>query len=314
MIFNLILLLVSFVFLYYGAGWLINGASAVAKSLNLSKVVVGVTLVAFGTSAPELFVNLIAACRGHSGIALSNVSGSNLANLCLGYGICACFGTIVIDKKKFRLDLIYFCLAPLLVLLFLLIPPRNQIPLWGAAIFITSLVLYIMSMKSRLYEEQSEQSEDSRSGLYKGLFIFLMGTVALYLSGEMIVRSAVGISEYFGISETTIGLTVIAIGTSLPDITASLIAVKKGETSIAVGNLLGSNIFNVLLVLPGSLLVSRAAFVTDWVVTADYSMVFLASAIFVATLFWRQKVGYIRAAVLLITYIAYMLSRMLFLN
>ena len=314
MVLNLILLFVSFVFLYYGAGWLIRGASAIAESLNLSKVFVGVVLVAFGTSAPELFVNLIAAYRGHSGIALSNISGSNLANLCLGYGLCACFGNLVINKKKFRFDLFYFCLTPLLVLFFLIIYPGNAIPQWGTAIFVICLVMYIISMKSRLYKEQPQQSENHKHHFYKGIFIFLIGTISLYVSGEMIVRSALRISEYFGVSEIIIALTVVAIGTSLPDITASLMAIKKGETSMAVGNLLGSNIFNILLVLPGSLLVSRKALVADGIITADYLMVFVTSITFVILLFWRQKVGYIRAAVLITIYIAYMISRILFLN
>ncbi len=310
---NIILLIVSFVFLYYGAKWLIDGASIIATSLNLSKVVIGITLVAFGTSAPELFVNIIAAYRGHSGIALSNISGSNLANICLAYGFCAFLGNLVIDKKKFGLDFIYFCLAPLLILFFLLIFPVNSVPLWGAVILIIPLVLYILSIKNRLYEE-SIQTEKPPNNSLKGSLIFLAGVIILYFSGEMIIRSAIRISEFFKISETIIALTVIAIGTSLPEITATLIAVKRGETSIAAGNILGSNIFNIFLVLGASLIASRSALIADEIITIDYSMVSILSILFVLTLLVRPKVGKLRAGILIGVYFAYMLTRVLFLN
>ena len=313
MVLNLILLSVSFVFLYYGAKWLVVGASIIANRLNISKVVVGTTLVAFGTSTPELFVNTIAAYHGHNGIALSNISGSNLANLCLGYGLCACFGKLIIDKKKFGLDLVYFCSAPLLVLFFLVVFPGSKIPLWGAGVLIIPLILYIRSMKNRLYDS-SEQTGRSRDSLYKGLLIFLTGVIVLYLSGELIVRSALQIGECFGVSETIMGLTVVAVGTSLPDLTASLVAVKRGEASIAVGNLLGSNIFNILLVLSSSLIASRRALIANNAVITDYSMVFIASVLFVLTVLKREKVGRVRGGILIAVYFAYIASRVLFFN
>src|SRR4030042_964082 len=208
MIFNTILLFVSFVFLYYGAKWLIDGASTIAVRLNISKVVIGITLVACGTSAPELFVNIIAAYRGYSSIALSNISGSNLANICIAYGLCVFFGNLVIDKKEFGLDFIYFCAAPLLILFFLLIFPGNSVPLWGAVVLLVPMALYIMSIKNRLYEE-SVLIEKPPNNSFKGLLIFLAGVITLYFSGEMIVYGAVKISKSLGISETIIALTVI---------------------------------------------------------------------------------------------------------
>ncbi|MBN1787641.1 MAG: calcium/sodium antiporter [Sedimentisphaerales bacterium] len=310
---NIILLIVSFVLLYYGAKWLIVGASAIATSLNISKVVIGITLVAFGTSAPELFVNLIAAYRGHSGIALSNISGSNLANICIAYGFCVFFGKLIIDKKEFGLDFIYFCAAPLIILFFLLIYPGGSVPLWGAVIFIVLMILYIMSIKNRLYEE-SEQIEKPVNNTLKGTLIFLAGVTALYFSGEMIIYSATKISTALGISETVIALTVIALGTSLPEITASLVAVRRGETAIAAGNVIGSNIFNVFLVLGGSLIASRGALVADKIITIDYAVVSVLSIFLVITLLVQPKIGRLRASLLIGVYCAYMLTRVLFLN
>ena len=179
MISDTALLLFSFVLLYFGANWLVGGASTVATSLRLSKVVVGITLVAFGTSAPELFVNLVAAYRGHSGIALSNISGSNLANLCLGYGICAFLGNLVIQRKKFGLDLIYFFLAPLLILFFLAIFPGKRIPLWGVIFFLPLLISYLLSVKNRLYEEEAKLVKSYKIDLVRGFLVFVAGVVTL---------------------------------------------------------------------------------------------------------------------------------------
>ncbi|MCD4831308.1 MAG: calcium/sodium antiporter [Anaerohalosphaeraceae bacterium] len=313
MILDSVLLIVSFVFLYCGARWLISGATTIANCLNISKVVVGVVLVAFGTSAPELFVNIIAACKGHSGLAMSNVAGSNLANICLGYGLCAIFGCLAINRKKFGTDLLYFCLTPAVVLFFLTIFPGSKVPLWGGAVLLLLFVLYFTSIKARLYDQQGE-TRPSRTGLAKGVFVFLLGVSALYISGEFIVRSATNISTHFGISEAIIGLTVVAVGTSLPDITASLVAIRKGETSIAVGNILGSNIFNILLVLSATLIASWKSLPAARAVTLDYLMVVILSVFVVVITFKRQRFSPIWAGFLIGFYAVYIASRILFLN
>lgn len=307
---NFALLIFSFVLLYFGAHWLVGGASTVASSLRISKVVVGITLVAFGTSAPELFVNLVAASRGYSSIALSNISGSNLANLCLGYGICAFLGNLAIRRKKFRLDLIYFFLAPLVIFFFLAIFPGNRVPLWGVVFLLAVLVSYLISVKNRLYEEESKLVKGYKVTFLKGFFVFLAGVFILYLGGELALHSALRIGEFFGISKSVLGLTFVAIGTSLPDIMASIIAMKRKEISIAVGNILGSNIFNSLLVISGSLIVSWNPLTADGAIITDYSMVIILSLSFAIIVFFHQKVGHILGFVLLGAYFVYMLVRL----
>ena len=172
---------------------------------------------------------------------------------------------------------------------------------------------YIMSIKNRLYEE-SKQERKPLNNTLKGSLIFVAGIVALYLSGEMIIRSATAISKALGISESVIALTVIAIGTSLPEITATIIAARRGETAIAAGNVIGSNIFNVFLVLGGSLIASRSALVADKVIAIDYSLVSVLSIFLVVTLLIWPKMGKLRAGVLIGIYLVYMLARVIFLN
>jgi len=310
MIWDLIILVASFAFLYHGAKWIVTGASKIAACLNISKVVVGVVLVAFGTSAPELFVNIIAACRGHSEIALSNVSGSNLANICVGYSLCALLGGIVIDKKKFGTDLIYFCLAPAAVLFFLAVYPGGNVPVWAIIFFVVPFAFYIASTKKRMFNQLTPPPVSKRK-LGKAIAIFGLGVMTLYFSGEMVIRSATQISIYFGISESIIALTFIAVGTSLPDIMASLVAVKRKENSIAVGNILGSNIFNILLVLTGSLVFSARPLIADNAVSLDYLLVLAISVGFVISVWKRPKLGRIRGGILFGIYLAYMLMRFL---
>jgi cation:H+ antiporter len=314
MISNTVLLLFSFGLLYFGANWLVGGASTVATSLRLSKVIVGITLVAFGTSAPELFVNLVAAYHGHSGIALSNVSGSNLANLCVGYGICAFLGNLLIQRNKFKLDLIYFFAAPLLIVLFLVVFPKKQIPVWATIFLLPLLVSYLLSVKNRLYEEEAQLVKTYKMDLLKGFFVFIAGVVTLYLGGELVLQTILQLGKHFGISEAVLGLTFVAIGTSLPDIMASIIAMKKNEISIAVGNILGSNIFNSLLVISGSLIVSWKGLNANRSIIMDYSMVTILSLSFVVIVLLRQRVGHILGFLLLLAYFTYMLFRLRFLS
>ena len=304
---SILLMTFGFISLYYGAEWLVEGAIKLALILKISKVVVGLVLVAFGTSSPELFVNIIAALEGRTGFALSNVSGSNLTNLCIGFGVCALVGTLIVDKVKFGIDLIYFWLAPMLVLLFMLVIPDNRLPLWSAIPLLFLFVIYLLFLQSRARAEASEEIIPANS-LWLGLFLFLLGIGALYTGGELVVRSAVRIGGLLGISETVLGLTVVAFGTSIPDTMASIAAVRKGETYIAVGNLLGSNIFNILLVLSATLIFAGRGLLFDPNIVMDYAAVTLFSIFFVALIIISSRVvrpiGLLLIA-LYLTYIAY---------
>ncbi|MBW8001897.1 MAG: calcium/sodium antiporter [Planctomycetes bacterium] len=314
MIIDIIILLFSFILLYYGANWLVDGASSIAIALKLSKVFVGIVLVAFGTSAPELFVNLIAAYHGHTGFALSNISGSNLANLCIGFGICAFFGNLIVDRSKFWLDLIYFSLSPLLILLLIVIVPGHYIPSWSAIFFCVLFLTYLMSAKQRLREEEPKLHVIYKGSLYKDISIFLVGITFLYLGGRLVLHSVMGIGQFLGVPDTILGFSIVALGTSLPDIMASIIAIRKNEISIAVGNILGSNIFNILLVIGGTLIVSRGNLKSDHSILMDYSFVFIISSLFACIAYCRGKIGRLYGLTLLVVYFAYMFIKIFSLN
>jgi cation:H+ antiporter len=307
---SLFLIVVGFISLYYGAEWLVGGAIRLALHFKISKVVVGLVLVAFGTSSPELFVNLIAALDGRTGFALSNVSGSNLTNLCIGFGLCTLFGILFVDKKKFGIDLIYFGGAPLLVFIFMLLTPGLSLPLWSVIPFIILFIFYLALIRSRVRDEEILE-ESSRGNLVRGIFWFLLGCVALYSGGELVVRNAVNLGVYLGISETILGLTIVAFGTSIPDVMASITAVRRGETDIAVGNLLGSNIFNVLLILTGTLIFSGANLNADKNIVMDYAVVTLSSLLFIILITFSARVSRLSGGILILIYMAYITYRVL---
>ena len=248
-------MLLGFAALYFGAEWLVEGAVSIAKHLRISKVVAGVILVAFGTSAPELFVNVIATVRAEESFALSNISGSNLANLLIGFGLCAILTQIPVRTAQFRIDLITFTVAPLVVFALMYVMDA-RLPTWALLVLYAGFAFYLLQIRSRLRDEAEEDDGIVVLPLSRGVLWFLGGCGLLYIGGQTTVQQAVSIGGFFQISEAILGLTVVALGTSIPDITASVVAARAGENEIAVGNLLGSNVFNVLFVIPTTLLFS----------------------------------------------------------
>lgn len=304
-------MLLGFVALYYGAEWLVEGAVSIAAQLNISKVVAGVILVAFGTSAPELFVNCIAAVRGEASFALSNISGSNLANLMIGFGACAVLTQLATQSHKFRTELITFILAPL-ALFVIMFAMGATVPAWALLILFVGFGYYIYLTSARMHNDE-ENGDEATLPLARAILWFLLGVGLLYIGGDVTVRQAIAIGEALNISETILGLTVVALGTSIPDITASIVAAREGENEIAVGNLLGSNIFNVLFVIPMTLLVSfltgKPGLVADMDVVWSYGVVVLFSLGFFV---WTSRndrltkpVGYAMMG----AYFAYMIFR-----
>lgn len=309
-------MLLGFGALYFGAEWLVEGAVSIAKHLRISKVVAGVILVAFGTSAPELFVNVIAAIRSQSSFALSNVSGSNLANLLIGFGICAILVQLPVRVDQFRTDLALFAFAPFIVFIIMTFMGAT-LPVWTLFIFFSAFSLYLLQTRSRLREGLDDDDDDGDVLPFaNSLFWFVVGCGLLYLGGESTVRQAITIGNYYGISEAILGLTVVALGTSIPDITASIVAARAGENEIATGNLLGSNIFNVLFVLPMTLLFSGIAGVgfldaSEVGVVASYGFVALFSGGFFAWVSRREELSRPLGIGLIITYFVYVIYRII---
>ncbi|RPA67311.1 calcium/sodium antiporter [Cyclobacteriaceae bacterium YHN15] len=243
-------LLLGLVILLVGGKYLVDGASGIASRFGLSPGLIGLTVVAFGTSAPELLVSVNAALKGNSEIALGNVIGSNIANISLVLGISAILYPIVIYKSVLKLDYLATLLSSIL---FYILASNGIISrLEGIFLFIIMLLLnWYFFRKISPTEENNPSGEENQKN--KAIIIYiiflLLGVLGLYYGSDMFVDSAVEISQVFGVSERVIGITVIAIGTSLPEMVTSIIAALKKKTDIAIGNILGSNIMNILAII-----------------------------------------------------------------
>lgn len=324
-----------------GAERLVDGASILADVFDLPKAFVGLTLVAFGTSAPEFFVNVLAAADGHTEFVLANVAGSNLANLCIGLGICALMGGIAVRKSEFGRNLMVFTLAPLFVLVMLMITQQDALAAWSMIPLTLLLLFYAGSLTGRKGDEtkdeptdderKEEPSEAAANGstdakeptVGRGLGLFLIGGIALYAGGEFTVYAANGMADYWQIGRAIIGLTVVALLTSVPDIVASVVAARRGETGIAVGNIVGSNISNIVLVLNATVFAGYlfggdaiAPEVVDETVAQsarlsrmDFFLVTLLSLIAWTIVVYRERLDRKAGIFLVATYVIYMIYR-----
>ncbi len=256
MLLSLALLAAGFVLLAKGGDLLVDGSSAIAKHYNISELVIGLTIVSLGTSAPELIVNIIASLGGSSGIALGNVVGSNICNTLLILGTAGMIAPITVGRGTVWRE-IPFCIFISCVLALLL----NDALLGNAETGLLSrgdglvlLVLfglfmyYIFTLSGKDSTEETEREIPERGIRISSLFI-LIGLAGLVGGGKLVVTGAVDIASSFGFSEAMIGLTIVAIGTSLPELFASAVAAYRGKPDIAIGNVIGSNIFNILFVL-----------------------------------------------------------------
>ena len=241
-----LLLLVGVLLLLIGGDFLVKSAASLAKKLNISPFLIGVTVVSFGTSAPELIVSLKAAFNGSSGIAIGNVIGSNVANLALVLGITVLIRPVVLDSKKLQFAWFSMLVASLMFFGFSLDGILDRL---DGFFLITGLILFlILSIRKR---DDSFADEELEKTLKTNLIpvYFILGATGLYYGSELLVDNAITIAKSFGISEFIIGVSVVALGTSLPELVTSVIAILKGQSSISVGNLIGSNVFNIFAVL-----------------------------------------------------------------
>lgn len=255
---SFILLIVGLVLILLGADALVNGASAVARKYGISEFVVGLTIVGIGTSAPELIVSAISAINGSSDIAIGNVVGSNISNVFMILGITAIIAPISLTKSNLKYDLpIALGVSLLLFVLaydsIFLGKEFNVISRWDGLILIAMFVLFmIYSFKSSASSDQNEESAESENGkvnIVKSVLLIVCGLVGLVLGGRLFVNSGSDIARGFGVSDAFIGITVMAVGTSLPELAASVNAAIKKKGQMALGNVIGSNIFNILLIL-----------------------------------------------------------------
>ena len=253
-------LVVGLVLLVKGADWLVDGASKLAKRLGVTDLVIGLTIVAFGTSMPEFVVNMVSVADGATDLAITNILGSNIINTLVILGCSALVCPLVAQRSTIRLDIPLNIVAGVLVLVFVFISspmePKGLSRVEGLAL----LVVFAAFLVYTFYTAKADATTTTESTpfpLWKCVVLILAGLVGLVVGGEMIVKSAVAIARYCGVAEAVIGLTIVALGTSLPELATSVVAAFKHNNDIAIGNVVGSNIFNVFFILGTSAIIKH---------------------------------------------------------
>lgn len=275
-----LLILVGFIILIVGAHFLVDGASGMAKRFNVSNLVIGLTVVAFGTSAPELVVNLVAALNpGTTDIALTNIIGSNMINTYVILGVAALIYPIVSQKSSRRFDMPLSLMAPVAVLL-LVWGMNGQVNRAGGLILLLFFIWFMTVMIRKAMKHPEEAEEDFKPmKIWLAIIMILGGLGGLIGGAQLIVPSATRIAESWGVSQSVIGLTIVALGTSLPELATSAVAAFKKNSDIALGNVVGSNIFNVFFVLAVSAIIrplpAYSNIYTDLIITALGSLLIL---------------------------------------
>ena len=292
--FTYILFIIGFVVLIKGADLLGDGAAAIAKRLNVPNIVIGLTIVAFGTSAPELIVNILASTRGNAEIAIGNVLGSNIANILLILGISAIVYPITVNKNTTWKEIPFTLLAALLLGVMVNGPYIEGSSFTGLTrtsgiIFISFFIIFLCYVFgiTKTTEDLLVATEIKEVGILKAIIFIVSGLTGLIAGGNWIVEGAVKIAESFGVSQSLIGLTIVAIGTSLPELATCVVAAYKKQTDIVIGNIIGSNIFNIFWVLGISAIIHPLPFKTSS--NADVLMTIFASLILLLILFVGKK-------------------------
>lgn len=274
MITQVFLLLSGLLLLIVGSNYLLKSAVDLSIKLNLSKVVIGLTVVSFATSAPELLISLSSALKGSSDIAISNVIGSNIANLGLVLGTALCFTKIKIPKSNIKFDWTFLMLISFVFFYFIKDFSVSRIE--GIILF-SALIFFLFFIVKIRDDEDVEEIEMNTSSNHKILILILISSILLYYGSELFVNSSIYFAEYFGVSERVIGLTLVAIGTSLPELVTTLVAIYKSEMDISIGNIIGSNIFNILAVIGLTSIVTDLNILSDRILSFDiYIMIFFS--------------------------------------
>lgn len=286
------LFIVGFAVLIKGADWLVDGASSVAKKFGISAIVIGLTIVAFGTSAPELIVNIFASIQGNTDIAIGNILGSNIANILLILGVSAIIYPLAVKKNTTWKEIPLALLAVIAVALmandalidgfeFSAITKIDGLILLGFFV----IFLYYTRGISKGGETEEQKVKDQK--LYISIFMIISGLVCLTVGGKWIVDGAVSIATSLGISQALIGLTIVAVGTSLPELATSAVAAYKKQADIAVGNIVGSNIFNIFWILGLSSVIKPLPFSPS--LNLDIAMTVLATLLLFIAMFVGKK-------------------------
>ena len=297
--------LIGLALLYYGAEYLVRGGSAIASRSCVSPLVIGLTLVAFGTSAPELFVSTSAALHGLGDICIGNVVGSNICNIALILGLSALIAPLTVNAELFKRDLPIMILASVVLTVVCLF--CGGIGRIVGLLFTIGIVAYtIIGIKSSPEKCGAETAPPQKEGFSRGgaIAAVIGGLLALVGGAKLILLGAVALEKHFGVADEFVALTVVAGGTSMPELATSVVAAKKGEADIAIGNVVGSNIFNILAILGVSALLKPVAIEgMDWV---DFGMMLVTAVGLWPLMGARGRLGRFEGALLLTVYGVYL--------
>ncbi len=301
---NYVFLVVGFALLIKGADFFVDGSASVAKKLRIPTMIIGMTIVAMGTSAPECAVSIAASLKGSNSMAISNVVGSNIFNLMVVCGACAVFAPLAVKESTMKQEFPLSILAA--VMLWVMGSRSMSIGRVDGIIMVMVFALFLIWMVMEAKKARSNIQEEELIPLkgWQCLVYIAVGIAAIVVGGDFVVDSATAIAEDFGLSPTLIGLTIVAFGTSLPELVTSLVAAKKGETDMALGNVIGSNIFNILLVLGIAGAVSPMEVLMENLID-DIILIGMSSVVWMFA--WRRKqIGRLHGGIMLAMYAGYM--------
>ena len=295
-------LLVGFVLLIKGADFFVDGSSSIAKIMKVPSVVIGLTIVAMGTSAPEAAVSITAGISGSNEIAISNVVGSNIFNMLVVVGVCALIKPFALDKTILKRDFPVNIIASILLLGMMIL--GSALGLIDGVILLVLMALYItwLVVSAIRNREQSSEEIKTLSPVLSVIYI-IGGLAAVIFGGDLVVDNATVLAKAMGWSETFIGLTIIAIGTSLPELVTSIVASKKGENGLALGNVVGSNIFNIMLILGLSSSLSPIAVDSRAIINVVFLLVMTILMFLLCVI--RKKLTRVEGAIMVSLYAAY---------
>lgn len=299
---QLVLLVVGFVMLIKGADWFVDGVSGIAEKFGIPQLVIGLTIVAMGTSAPEAAVSITAAIKGNAGITIGNIMGSNIMNVLVILGLTSVITAIAVQNSTIRIELPF--MIGISIVLLACGMTGNQITrvegilLWG--FFLVYLGYLFRAAKQGISEQEKEEKQER---IEKLILTGIIGMVLIIVGSDVTVDAASALATIFGMSERFIGLTIVAFGTSLPELVTSVIAARKGKADIAVGNIVGSNIFNILFVVGTTALIVPVPFSTEFLV--DGLVVILAGLLLWVCVVQKKQLERLGGGIMLVGYLVY---------
>ncbi len=305
-ILSVILLIAGMALLIKGADWFVEGSSSIAKAMKIPSLVIGLTLVSIGTSMPEFSVSLQSSLAGNNDLSFGNVIGSNIFNTFVVIGVSAIFIPLVVSKEIKKYDLPILMGIYLLLILFAFVISSGTIEVWEAVILFSLTIIYTAFLIYRSREEikNSKNEEAPKRKWWLNLILVAIGLAGIIFGGDLVVDNASFIATKLGMSDLLVGLTIVAVGTSLPELVTSMVAAKKGEADIAVGNAIGSSLFNIVLILGFCSIISPAKVELSSLVDC---LIMLASAVLVFLFsFKSMKVNGWQGILLLGVYVAYL--------